>query len=640
MEMAEAVEDAISKGSPLLIEAGTGVGKSLAYLLPAALAAAEHKTRVLVSTHTKALQEQLVRKDLPFLSESLAKESLPFSFSLFMGSENYLCMRRFHQALRDAGALFSKDSHVESLKLLKSFVDAHPVKSGQSGLRMDLPDAPDDVWRSVLRESDNCMSNHSPFYSQCYHHDAQSRLKDSDILVINHALFFTNLAAGGRVLPAYDVVIFDEAHSIEEVAASHMGISLTNFALKWQMDQIHNPETEKGLALRFGDLGPAWRRGAFELVKTLRRTADYFFQNIMNQFPASEGSNAIRIRKPHLVPDTLTSPIDKLAGHLREGRDKLKTPEDKQELKAYADRLSGMARGIEMFLSQEDRMLVYWTEIEKRARGTRVGLRAAPVDLSKSLREALFNDEAATAILTSATLTVQDEFEFIQFRIGAQSVQGISLGSPFDYERQCLLYLPEKMPDPAEEANYYQGVLGEARRLIVVSGGGVFVLCTSHDWVNKLFRDLSEQMQDFKFFKQSGPKSFGMLDEFRSVGRAVLIGTDTFWQGVDVPGEALRLVIVTRLPFALPTHPLEEARMEFLKNQGFDPFTRHTLPSAALMLRQGFGRLIRRSSDRGVVAILDPRIRTRTYGQVFLKSLPAAKRTLRMADVQRFFKKS
>lgn len=639
LEMAESVEESIASAQPLLIEAGTGVGKSLAYLLPAALAATQDKIHVLVSTHTKALQEQLVRKDLPFLSRELARENISLSFALFMGSENYLCLRRFHQAMRDANALFENANQIEALSRLKSFADAHPADRGQSGLRMDLPDVPDDVWRNSLRESDNCMSAHSPFYKACYHHAAQSRLKDADILVVNHALFFTNLAAGGRILPPYDVVILDEAHSIEEVAASHLGLSLTNFAVKWQLDQIHNPSTEKGLALRFQTLTGAWRRGVMDQVKSLRRRTDEFFELLLKAFKLANESGAVRVRSPAVVLNTLSAPLTDLAEQLREGRDRVEAPEDKQELKAYADRLSGMASTVDIFLRQEDRMQVYWVEVEKRMRGTRVQLRASPVDLSKVLRNTLFHEDAPTAILTSATLTVKDDFDFIQSRIGAAGVKGVCLGSPFDYPRQCLLYLPERMPDPAEEDAYYQAVEREVGPLIESAGGGVFVLCTSHEWVNRLFRNLSEKMADYKFFKQGGPKSFGMLDEFRQSDRAVLIGTDTFWQGVDVPGEALRLVIVTRLPFAMPTHPLEEARVEFLRAAGFDPFTRHTLPTAVLMLRQGFGRLIRRGADRGVVAILDPRILTRAYGAVFLKSLPPAKKTSRLPDVKRFFSK-
>ncbi len=658
LEMAESVEEAINAQKPLLIEAGTGVGKSLAYLLPAALAAVRDKIHILVSTHTKALQEQLVRKDLPFLSDALSAEHLPFSFALFMGSENYLCLRRFHQAIRDSDALFSNPGHIESLQRLNAFADSHPVKSGQSGLRTDLPDAPDDVWRNISRESDNCMSAKSPFYHQCYHHAAQTRMKAADILVVNHALFFSNIAAGGRVLPAYDVAILDEAHSVEEVAASHLGLQITNFSVRWQIDQIHHPETERGLALRFVSPGAAWRRGVMDLSRKLRRQSDEFFDSILAAVrPASETwapptlgapgalvrrspSNslfAVRVRKPGLVPNSLSRRLDELAEHLRDGRDRLESPEDKQELKAYADRLTHLAAGLDNFLTQSDRMMVYWVEIEKRARGTRVKLCAAPVDLSRVLKAALFGDDGPTAILTSATLTVKDEFDFVASRIGAQGVTGISLGSPFDYPRQCLLYLPPAMPDVADEEPYYRAVEEETRKLIEISGGGAFVLCTSHDWVNRLHRSLSEKLADYYFLKQGGPKSFEILSEFRQRDRAVLIGTDTFWQGVDVPGEALRLVIVTRLPFATPSHPLEEAKLEFLRHAGFDPFTRHTLPAAVLMLRQGFGRLIRRQDDRGVVAILDPRLKTRMYGPVFLKSLPPAKQTTRIEDVKRFF---
>lgn len=639
MEMAESVEESISAATPLLIEAGTGVGKSLAYLLPAALAAHDDKLKVLVSTHTKALQEQLVRKDLPFLSSALALENIPFSFALFMGSENYLCMRRFHQALRDANALFVQESALVDLAQVKSFVDAHPAPKGQSGLRMDLPNVTDDVWRNIHRESDNCMAAQSPFYRDCYHHDAQERMKSADILVVNHALFFANLASGGRVLPKYDVVILDEAHSVEDVAAAHMGISLTNNALRWLLDQICHLETERGLALRFTQLSPAWRKGVTEQTRTLRRCADDFFAQVIESLKITSPNAAVRVRKARVVMNTLSTPLEELAGTLREGRDGLETPEDKQELKAYADRIQAMAAGLDVFLRQEDPMLVYWVEVEKRARGTRIHLRASPIDLSRALKTTLFHADAPTAILTSATLTVKNDFDFVHSRIGSAGVREVTLGSPFDYERQCLIYLPENVPDPAEEDAYYKAAEGETRKLIELAGGGVFVLCTSHDWVNRLFRGLSENLADYKFFKQGGPRSYELLGEFRRSQKAVLIGTDTFWQGVDVPGEALRLVVVTRLPFAMPTHPLEEAKIENLRSQGLDPFNRHTLPTAVLMLRQGFGRLIRRQDDRGVVAILDPRIRSRSYGSVFLKSLPAARVTSKLPDVKRFFNK-
>lgn len=661
MEMAEAVADAIHARAPLLIEAGTGVGKSIAYLLPAALAAAEEKIHVLVSTHTKALQEQLIQKDLPFLQDSLGREDLAFSFALFMGSENFLCLRRFNQAFRDSNALFEQPGLVANLTGLKSFLETHPAKTGEEGLRSRLPQTPEEVWRNVHRESDNCMSSHSPYYKACYHHAAQDRMKRADILVVNHALFFTNLAAAGRVLPPYDVVIFDEAHSIEEVAASHMGISVGNSSIRWQLDQIYHPAAEKGLTVRFAGLGPNWRRGAMELVKRLRTKNDAFFENIVSTVRRASAESAVRVRRPDIVPDAISQPLDELAEHLREGREGLEKPEDRQELKAAADRVASTAGKIRAFLTQEDRAMVYWMEVEERlgARGDRVTLKASPVDLSKVLGRTLFSEDSPAAILTSASLTVENDFSFLTSRIGGEKVNGIALGSPFDYHKQALLYLPEKMPDPAEggrrkkpgarsqkpEENqendkYYSAVLDQTRQLIDVSGGGAFVLCTSHDWVGRLFSDLSAGMPEFRFFKQEGAKSFTMLDEFRKTDRAVLIGTDTFWQGVDVPGEALRLVIVTRLPFARPTHPVEEARVEYLVRQGFDPFTRHTLPTAVLMLRQGVGRLIRRSDDRGVIAILDPRIRTRAYGQAFLKSLPPVKRTARLLDVKKFFGRS
>lgn len=636
LEMAEAVDECIRARRPCLIEAGTGVGKSLAYLLPAALAAHREHIHVLVSTHTRTLQEQLVKKDLPFLSTGLAADGVSFSFALFMGSENYLCLRRFHQAIRDANALFVQPSHVESLERLLRFVEEHPCKSGHSGLRMDMPDVHDEVWRNVLRESDNCMATRSPYQTECYHRAAQAQLRAADILVVNHALFFANIASGGRVLPAYDIAILDEAHSVEEVAASHLGIHVTNFSIKWLFDQIYHPETERGLAFRFPALGPDWRRSVLRKLNEMKRRTDEFFENMLTVHKVKDRSDAIRVRKPHVVPNTLSEGLLEVSQLLQEAREKLESPEDRQEMKIFSDRLSSTSTTIESFLEHSVAGQVYWFEAEKRARGTRVQLRAAPVDISGVLRQTLFDASSPTTLMTSATLAVKDDFEYMQSRIGAERVSGICLGSPFNYRRNCLLYMPDGMPDPSTDG-YYAAVESQTEQLIRLSGGAAFVLTTSHDWVHRLFRNLSEKMADYQFFRQGGAKPFGMLSEFKQSDKAVLLGTDTFWQGVDVPGEALRMVIVTRLPFAMPEHPLEEAKIEFLKKKGFDPFTRHTLPNAVLMLRQGFGRLIRRSTDRGVVAILDPRIRTRAYGQVFLKSLPPARPTSHLADVRRFF---
>lgn len=650
-ELAVSVAQALKGGKHLVAEAGTGVGKSIGYLVPAAIWAVRNKSKILISTHTKALQEQLIQKDLPAVCDALAEPlgERP-TYARFMGSENYLCRRRLQ--LSGHTGIFEKASHEEDLITLAKYVNAHPVSSGAGGLRHELPDVPTAVWQLVKREADNCMSRKSPFYEQCYHREALMTAQNVQLVVVNHALFFTNLAAGKRILPNYEAVIFDEAHVLEEVAAGHLSVEISNLAVKRLLDEVAPAKGAStthrfGRLTRFDGLTDAWIKKVTTHSGRVREKAERFFEKWFKTFDRAQvgrrgggDENAFRVRDTGGIENDLSGTLVTLGEWLESGAEKVNAPDQRQEVSAAAARCHRLAASIEEFMKMDDDSRVYWVSSGGSGRFRRIQLNQTPMDLSDELRRLLFSGDGPVSILTSATLTVKNEFEYLHSRIGSERAHTILLGSPFDFKKQAMLYLPDGIPDPASDQAYERAVIGHVGELIQACPGGIFVLCTSHRFLNEAHRALSAESNARPFFKQDDSAPYKILEDFRKAGNGVLFGTSTFWQGVDVAGDALSLVVITRLPFAQPTHPLEQARIEHLERQGKNAFSHYTLPRAALMLRQGFGRLIRRSSDRGVVAILDPRVKTREYGRVFLKSLPETRVTSLLSDVRSFFKRS
>lgn len=616
--MAKIVGKALETTRPVVIEAATGVGKSLAYLLPSVTFALEQKRKAIITTHTINLQEQLILKDLPIVQKVLGT---PFKAELLKGRGNYLCPQRLERAFQGTPDLFTTSEQAE-LKLIWEW-----SQTTADGSLSDLGFTPSaKVWSQVCSESYICTPRRCG-HTRCFYQAVRRRMADADVLVMNHTLFFTLLSSNEDVLPEdanflypRDFLIVDEAHTIENVAARAFGLHLSESNLRFELQRLFNPRTKKGQFPHQGDA-----MGARAVSDALDAT-DLFFRAVEDSstFPAPQ-SREFRVRETGLVDNTLTLPLQKVIERTKVAGDAAKNETTRLEFQDLTRRLVAFQAGLAAFLDHSEDDHVYWVE-RTGLDNQNISLHSAPIDVSPQLSKLFFTGDKA-CIFTSATLGVgeAEDLSYFRTRVGAGRTVAVSIPSPFDFEKQMRLYLVKAMPAPGTKE--HEAALPKwIEHFLDLSQGRAFVLFTSFSQMTRV----AEQMQEFcedrgwtLLVQGKGLPRHQLLAEFRKDTHSILFGTESFWTGVDVPGEALSNVIITKLPFAVPDHPLTAARLEHIEESGGNAFTEYSVPEAILKLRQGVGRLIRTKKDQGICAILDNRVLTKPYGRAFLRALPA-----------------
>lgn len=625
--MAEAVAAVFADGGVLLAEAGTGTGKTLAYLVPAILS----RKRVLVSTGTKNLQEQIFFKDLPILRDSL---DVPFKATYMKGRGNYLCLHRF-EAFRDGttpGGQRTIFARGPDDQVYVRIIDEWRRET-ETGDRAEIEDLPEELpfWNEIAATSENCIGGDCPQFGECFVTKMRQRAAESDVVIVNHHLLCADAAvrqsAYGEVIPSCEHAVIDEAHQLEDVATQYFGLAVTTYRVDDLVRDVGRalgaklvPDREQAQAIgvaagRIEDHARAFF-GALHIVRS--------------EVPGTGGSDSrVRVNRQHMITvgeegAALVQSVEALEAGLALAKD---VPED---VLALGRRAVELRDDLKFLLRADDRDYVYYLEV----RGRGVFLRASPIDVSAIVRELLFDRMRAT-VLTSATLSVDGSFEYLRGRLGIKRAEELRLASEFDYARQAILYLPKRMPEPRSR-EFASAAAREVVQIVKRTRGRAFVLFTSYAVLREVQALAASEIEYPIFVQGTAPRSV-LLRDFKATPNAILLATSSFWHGVDVVGEALSCVIIDKLPFASPGDPITSARIEAINERGGSAFGEYQIPLAILSLQQGLGRLLRHRQDRGVLAILDPRLRTMGYGRRFLASLPPAPVTHDVEDIERFF---
>jgi len=608
LEMAELVHHAFENHHHAIVEAGTGTGKTLAYLIPAICSG----RRVVISTATKSLQEQLYQKDIPFLQKHFAPN---LRVAVMKGRSNFLCISKLNQ-MQDQ-ALLKGMEELDAFQQIKGW-----AKLTETGDRAELPFLPDDseLWGRLDARRDTCTGQKCPSFNPCFITGMHQRAKEADLIIVNHHLFFADLALKqddfGSILPEYSAVVFDEAHEMEDVASDYFGRQISNF-------RFEELARDADQTLRLLNLGTP---SLLRKTQRIRERSRGFFE----LFPPREGRFSFTRQEREAFLEQNRETYDALASALKSLETEIAALTSKpEELTRIARRSFELRQELAFLFESNEKNFVYW--FERRNKG--VFLTATPIDVSQILRERLF-EQFDTVILTSATLTVGGRFDYIRQRLGIDHAKDRTLPPEFDYPKQALLYLPRNMPD-VRDAGFAGKAADEIVQLLEHSQGRAFCLFTSYSQMNELFERVRTRVSFPLLLQGTAPRTV-LLERFKNTEAAVLFATASFWQGVDVPGEQLSCVIVDRLPFAVPSDPIVAARVKALQEDGRNPFAEFQVPQAVLSLKQGFGRLIRTKTDRGVLALLDTRIQRMPYGKIFLESLPRYRVTHDRNEVARF----